>query len=74
MGEEGSVDHDVASPDGLSDAKCYEQKNALRADSANSRFICWVPFGRYVAEVSSNGEKDARQRAAAQYAILANSA
>jgi len=70
----GSVDHDVASPDGLSDAKCYEQKNAIWADNANTRFVCWVSFGRYVAEVSSNEEKDARQRAAAQYAILVHSA
>lgn len=70
----GSIDHDVASPDGLSNAKCYETKNSLWADNANSRFFCWVTFGRYVAAVSSNEEKDARQRAAAQYAILVHSA
>ena len=72
--QQGSIDHDVASPDGLSEAKCYETKNSLWADDANSRFFCWVSFGRYVAAVSSNEEKDARQRAAAQYAILAHSA
>jgi serine/threonine kinase PknH len=70
----GTIDHDVASPDGLSDAKCYETKNAIWADNASSRFFCWVSFGRYVAAVSSDEEKDARERAAAQYAILVHSA
>jgi serine/threonine kinase PknH len=68
------IDHDVAAPDGLPNARCYEQKQAIWADDANSRFECMVSFGRYIAEVWSNEEKDARERAAAQYAILVNSA
>ena len=67
------VDHDVASPDGLSNARCFEQKQKVWSDNAQARFGCGVSFGRYVAFVWSNEEKDARQRAAAQYAILVNS-
>jgi serine/threonine kinase PknH len=68
------IDHDVAAPEALQDARCIEQKEAIWADNANARFVCFVSFGRYVASVWSNEEKDARQRAAAQYAILVNSA
>ncbi|MDT5218405.1 MAG: serine/threonine kinase PknH [Mycobacterium sp.] len=68
------IDHDVASPEGLPDVKCFEQKQDIVADNANARFVCFVSFGRYVGSVISNEEKDAQQRAAAQYAILVNSA
>jgi hypothetical protein len=68
------VDHDVAPPDGLPDARCFENKQAIWADNANGRFGCFVSYGRYIGEVFSNEEKDVRQRAAAQYAILVNSA
>ena len=68
------IDHDVTPPDGIKGAQCVEQKQAIWADSANIRFVCSVTFGRYIASVWSNEEQDARQRAAAQYAILANSA
>jgi hypothetical protein len=54
--------------------KCFEQKQDIVADNANARFVCFVSFGRYVGSVISNEEKDAQQRAAAQYAILVNSA
>ncbi len=67
------IDHDVAPPDGLKDARCFEEKQEIVADNANARFECYVSFGRYIAEVWSNEEKDVRQRAAAQYAILVNS-
>lgn len=67
------VDHDVPAPDGVPNAKCYEQKQAIWADNANSRFACYLSFGRYIAQVSSADEKDVRERAAAQYAILVNS-
>jgi serine/threonine kinase PknH len=67
------LDHDVASPDGLNNARCFEQKQEVWSDNAQARFGCGVSFGRYVAFVWSNEEKDARQRAAAQYAILVNS-
>ncbi len=68
------IDHDVTPPDGIKNAQCVEQKQAIWADNANVRFVCSVTFGRYIASVWSNEEQDARQRAAAQYAILANSA
>jgi predicted Ser/Thr protein kinase len=68
------VDHDLAPPDGIKNARCIEQKQKLWADDANIRFVCSVTFGRYIASVWSNEELDARQRAAAQFAILANSA
>lgn len=68
------IDHDVPGPAELANARCYEQKKEIVADNANARFACFVGFGRYIATVSSNEENDARQRAAAQYAILVNSA
>ena len=68
------IDHEIASPDGLPDAYCYEQKRSFWADHPDNRFICDVVFGRYVSSVASNDENDARQRGAAQYAILVNSA
>jgi serine/threonine protein kinase len=67
-------DHDIAPPNGVGDARCYEQKEETWKDNPNARFICRVAFGRYAAYVYSNEEKDVRQRAAAQYAILVNSA
>lgn len=68
------IDHDVPSPAGLASAKCFEQKPNIVADNPNARFSCYLTFGRYIASVWSNEEKDAQQRAAAQYAILVNSA
>jgi serine/threonine protein kinase len=68
-----SIDHDIAPPDGLKDAKCFEQKQEMWADNANARFVCYLSYGRYIAAVPSGEEKDVRIRAAAQYAILVNS-
>ena len=67
------IDHDVAPPDALKSARCFEQKQEIWADNANARFACYVSYGRYIASVASNEEKDVRQRASAQYAILVNS-
>ena len=67
------IDHDVPAPEGIADARCYEQNQEIWADSANLRFVCNVTYRRYLATVWSNEEDDVRQRAAAQYAILANS-
>ncbi|MFE3188692.1 hypothetical protein ACFXHA_06755 [Nocardia sp. NPDC059240] len=39
----------------------------------NSRFVCTVHYDRYVARVASSQLADAHLRAAAQYALLANS-
>jgi serine/threonine kinase PknH len=69
------IDHDVAAPDGLANAaRCFEYKQEIWAEAANARFTCFVTFGRYVARVRSNEQKDVGRRAAAQYAILVNSA
>lgn len=70
-----SIDHEVAPPDGLAkNAHCFEQKPQIWADDPNARFKCFVTFDRYVAQVTSNEDKDVRRRAAAQYAILVNAA
>ena len=70
------IERDIAGPDGLSSdvARCYEQKQRFWKDNESGRYVCQVTFGRYVGLVSSGEEKDVHQRAAAQYAILANSA
>ena len=68
------VDHEVAPPDGLSKARCWEQKQQVWASDTNARFTCWLSFGRYVVAVWSNEDKDVRHRATAQYEILVNSA
>ena len=68
------IDRDIAPPGGVDDAHCYELKQSIWKDRPNARFVCAVTFGRYVAFVSSAQEDDVRQRGAAQYAILVNSA
>ncbi len=68
------IAHDIAPPDRLPDARCHEIKPDIVSDNPDARFSCFVTFGRYIASVHSNEEKDVRQRAAAQYAILVNSA
>lgn len=68
------IDHDIAPPGGLSGTRCYEQKQSLWKDTPTRRFVCLMAFGRYLAFVGSSDENDVRQRAAAQYAILVNSA
>jgi serine/threonine kinase PknH len=68
------IEKDIAGPDGLSSdiAKCYEQKQRFWKDNESARYVCQVTYGRYIGLVYSGEEKDVRQRAAAQYAILAN--
>ncbi|OBK24336.1 hypothetical protein A5634_03090 [Mycobacterium asiaticum] len=68
------IERDIPSPAGLPAAKCFEEKPAIAADTPNARFACYVSFGRYISSVTSGEENDVRQRAAAQYAILVNSA
>lgn len=57
-------------PAKVPDAKCGEQTSS---DSKRQRFRCAVKYRQYVAMVESNQLQDAHQRAAAQYAVLANS-
>ncbi|MFD4354835.1 hypothetical protein ACFWPX_19930 [Nocardia sp. NPDC058518] len=57
-------------PDKLPSAKCAENNDA---QGDIKRFSCVVQYRRYVAHVQSHQLPDVHQRAAAQYAILANS-
>ncbi|BAW06648.1 serine/threonine-protein kinase [Nocardia seriolae] len=67
------VKRDIKPPTGLPTAICYEQKDAIWSDDANSRFSCGVAYGRYVGLVESNDEQDVLRRIAAQYTILTKS-
>lgn len=57
-------------PAELPDARCGENP---KADYKTKRFRCAVTYRQYVATVESDQLQDAHQRAAAQYALLANS-
>lgn len=57
-------------PAGVPGAFCAEMPGA----DVRERFSCGVRYGRYLAFVTSAQPVDARQRAAAQYALLVNSA
>ncbi|MEV6770185.1 hypothetical protein AB0N05_16330 [Nocardia sp. NPDC051030] len=58
-------------PAGVPDARCTENSsNTIAAE----RFTCMVRHGRYIARVASAQLQDAKQRAAAQYGLLVNSA
>ncbi|WP_156055475.1 hypothetical protein [Nocardia sp. NRRL WC-3656] len=58
-------------PQGVPDAFCEE--NTEQQVFTDNRFRCVVRYGRYAARVASSQIKDAQQRAAAQYAVLATS-
>ncbi|MFB7721522.1 hypothetical protein [Nocardia sp. NPDC056100] len=53
-------------------AFCSEN-TATAPYTPGDRFYCTVRYGRYIARVSSAQRLDAQQRAAAQFALLANS-
>lgn len=59
-------------PAGVPNAKCGETSDQNR-NSGAKRFRCMVSYRRYTGAVESNQLADAHQRAAAQYALLANS-
>ncbi|MFJ2665094.1 hypothetical protein ACIO14_12140 [Nocardia fluminea] len=63
------VEGEAANPPGLPDAACVENKRT----GAAKRFSCIVAYNEYVGIVSGNQLLDAHQRAAAQYALFANS-
>ncbi|MGV9674755.1 DUF7373 family lipoprotein [Nocardia sp. NPDC003482] len=64
----------VDAPPGVPDAFCSEDPQSNQSSaSAEDRFRCIVHYGRYVAKVQSAQLLDLHQRAAAQYAMLANS-
>ncbi|GAB4583226.1 DUF7373 family lipoprotein [Nocardia sp. IFM 10818] len=62
----------VDAPADVPGAYCQEYPISDDGDAEN-RFFCTVQYDRYVARTSSAQLKDAQQRAAAQYALLANS-
>ncbi|MFB7878026.1 hypothetical protein ACFC06_22490 [Nocardia sp. NPDC056064] len=57
-------------PNGVPDSKCSE---VPRPGSSAKMFACIVRYRNYVGRVWTTQPEDARQRAAAQYAVLANS-
>ncbi|WP_040804548.1 DUF7373 family lipoprotein [Nocardia concava] len=68
-------------PAGVPDVACVENPRpksdpswfAYDAWNAADKFLCTLHYDRYVARVASNQLVDAQQKAAAQYALLANS-
>ncbi|MVU78938.1 hypothetical protein GPX89_17005 [Nocardia sp. ET3-3] len=70
----------VESPAGVPDVACVENPNPKphswdfdNAWNDSGRYICTLHYDRYVARVASGQLIDAQQKAAAQYALLANS-
>ncbi len=61
---------DIDAPKDVPDARCREDANPNDSDQ---KYVCIVHYDRYVAQVQSGQPIDVRQRAAAQYALLANS-
>jgi serine/threonine kinase PknH len=68
------VEREIPAPANVPNVQCFEQKKEIWADTERLRFQCGVSYDRYVGWVSSADENDVRQRAASQFAILANSA
>ncbi|WP_227984262.1 DUF7373 family lipoprotein [Nocardia spumae] len=62
----------VDPPRDVPDAFCDQNPKEF-SFVTDDRFRCFVRYGRYVARLSSSQIKDAQQRGAAQYAVLANS-
>ncbi|QIS09058.1 DUF7373 family lipoprotein [Nocardia arthritidis] len=60
----------VDPPPGIPDGRCGER---ISETFGQKRFRCTVEYRRYVASVDSNQIADVYQRAAAAYAVLANS-
>ncbi|GAB2562702.1 hypothetical protein GCM10027167_82280 [Nocardia heshunensis] len=76
-----TMNKSAEAPAGVPNAACAEGPDAKSGhaqveddawDGAN-KYICTVRYDRYVARVASNQLIDAQQKAAAQYAVLANS-
>jgi hypothetical protein len=75
MGEEiatdADIDHPVDGVRGLSDSRCFALKPDSSTDAPGLQVECYVLYDRYVAGTYGGDQADARQRAAAQYALLA---
>ncbi|UGT39649.1 hypothetical protein LTV02_26790 [Nocardia yamanashiensis] len=64
----GGFKNKASTPQGVPDVICEEAADSQAAE----RFRCVIRYSRYVAMVVSNQLTDVHQRAAAQYALLAN--
>ncbi|WP_280234010.1 DUF7373 family lipoprotein [Nocardia cyriacigeorgica] len=60
----------IDAPKDVPEARCSEDSTPKDSDQ---KYVCIVHYDRYVAQVQSGQPVDVRQRAAAQYALLANS-
>jgi hypothetical protein len=65
------IDHPVDGVRGLADSKCFALTPESSKDTPGFKFECYLQYDRYVAGTYSGDDADARQRAAAQYALLA---
>jgi hypothetical protein len=68
---DADIDHPVDGVRGLSDSKCFALKPDSSTDAPALQVECYVQYDRYVAGTYGGDQADARQRAAAQYALLA---
>jgi hypothetical protein len=68
---DGEIDHPIDGVPGLADSKCFALKPELSKDTPGMKSECYVQYDRYVAATYSGEEADTRQRAAAQYVLLA---
>jgi hypothetical protein len=59
------------SPKQLTTAVC--KKLEAKSVPSNNTYRCYLTYGRYIATLVTNDPKDAQQKTAAQYALLANS-
>jgi hypothetical protein len=65
------IDHPVDSVPGLADSQCFAVKPESWKATPGFKFECYLLYDRYVAATYSGDADDARQRAAAQYSLLA---
>jgi hypothetical protein len=64
------LDHPIAGVRGLADSKCFATKPGSAMGTQGITSECYVLYDRYVAGTYSTDAADARQRGAAQYALL----
>ncbi|MBF6161204.1 DUF7373 family lipoprotein [Nocardia cyriacigeorgica] len=60
----------IDAPPGVPEARCAEDASPSDSDH---KYVCVVRYGHYTAQVQSGQPVDVKQRAAAQYALLATS-
>ncbi|NMN96041.1 DUF7373 family lipoprotein [Antrihabitans stalactiti] len=63
---------EIEAKTGVPNARCFERKDAAVAEVPQLRFTCFFTYRDFVARVFSGDKGDAQERAAAQYALLAN--